>query len=129
MPKNIFESAELSLASYAVLNSGLTDQQRNALEEADLTFNQFESFKQRFPEIITQFTDTATGFSVTVFKDASPTGNLTIAFSGTEPDDLEDFGTDFAVAADGSGFDQIMTMYNWWQLVPGTPGQNVSSVQ
>ncbi len=131
MPMELFGNGELWQATYATLSAGPTNSslQRQALVINDFTEAQFDSFAQRYPEIITQFTDTTTGFSASVFKDStSATGNLTIAFRGTEfsPTDL---ATDQMVLGDGAGFDQIMTMYNWWQLVSGTPGQNVSSVQ
>ncbi len=40
-----------------------------------------------------------------------------------------DFGSDVVLATEGAAFSQIISMYNWWQMVSGTPGQSVNSIQ
>ena len=137
MSKELFENAELSQAAYATLNSGSTESSPNedALTNHNFSDIQYQRFVQRYPSVMTQFGDPTTGFSATVFKDSTnSTGNLTIAFRGTEPGLLglpesEDASSDAVLATSGAAFDQIISMYNWWQLVSGTPGQPVSSIQ
>jgi len=120
MSKEYHENSELSQAAYSTLSSGFTVDYDEALETSDFTGAQFTSFAQRFPEIVTQVTDPTTGFSATVFKDSTTsTGNLTIAFRGTEPGLLglpesEDASSDAVLATSGAAFDQIISMYNWW---------------
>ncbi|MEK9140880.1 MAG: hypothetical protein AAB308_07480, partial [Nitrospirota bacterium] len=75
--------------------------------------------------VVTQYTDPLTSFTATVFKDTS--GDLTLAIRGT----LEggDFLTDGYIALNGAGYDQIVSMYNWWQRVSNSAGQSVSQYQ
>lgn len=137
MSNEIFENSELSQAAYADFSLLVrnTDFYLEQFVEADITEDQFNSFSQRFPEIVTQVIDNTTGFSAVVFKDTtSLTGNLTIAFRGTEPGliglpEYEDANSDLVLATAGAAFDQIISMYNWWQMVSGTPGQSVNSIQ
>lgn len=55
-----FNLAELALASYASLEFGSTDLQRQALEAAGVRMAplQAEDFAARFPTVITQYADT-----------------------------------------------------------------------
>jgi hypothetical protein len=94
----LLSNAELSLAAYANLDNGTLDSdiQRDALINIGMTEIQAQRFSTNY-SVVTQFNDTNTGFSATVFKDAS--GNLTLAFRGTEQitEDLlftEKMGTD-----------------------------------
>lgn len=138
MSKELYENATLSQSAYAEdLDVGSIDEQQASFVSSSIRFtdNQFDSFAVRYPVVVTQVTDPTTGFSATVFKDSTnSTGNLTIAFRGTEPGLLglpenEDASADAVLATSGAAFDQIISMYNWWQLVSGTPGQPVSSIQ
>lgn len=124
----LYNEAELALASYATLENGLTDTnaQRAALRAAGFTTKQAEEFAKRYTEVVTQFNDTATSFSATVFKDTS--GNLTLAIRGTleltgNPNDL--IPTDANIALNGAGYDQIVAMYNWWTRASAPAGQTV----
>lgn len=128
----LYEQAELALASYVPLLNGGTSAQANidALQQEgdSMSLKQAEEFAKRYPTIVTQYNDTpaegglGTSFSATVFKDTS--GNLTLAFRGT----LEggDFvPTDAEIALNGTGYDQIVAMYNWWQRETTPSGQEV----
>ena len=134
MSKELYENAALSQAAYAVdLISGRVDVQRiafvnNDVNVADAHFD--NTLAERFPIVVTQVTDPVTGFSATVFKDTtSLTGNLTIAFRGTEGLDLADNVADAILATSGAAFDQIVSMYNWWQVISGTPEQFVDNIK
>ena len=110
---DIYNYAELSFAAYADLSEGDTLNQKGKLTNADFTSKQAEKFAARYSEVITQFNDTETSFSATVFKEAV-TGNLTLAFKGTL--EFGDFiPTDGDIALHGAAYDQIVAMYNWWQ--------------
>jgi Ca2+-binding RTX toxin-like protein len=79
-------------------------------------------FVERYPEVVTQFNDSTTSYSATVFKDAS--GNLTLAIRGTL--EAGDFvPTDLNIAVDGAGYDQIIAMANWWRRASSPQGQMV----
>ncbi|MBY0271553.1 MAG: hypothetical protein K2X06_16985 [Burkholderiales bacterium] len=135
----VFEKAELSLASYAVLAGGIptnTAAQKEALIAQGFTVQHADEFSIRYPTIATQFNDTAaeggmgTSFSATVFKDAS--GNLTLAIRGTLelagiPSDL--IPTDANVLVNGAGYDQIVAMYNWWKREASEGGLLVEQYQ
>ncbi|WP_154716610.1 hypothetical protein [Sterolibacterium denitrificans] len=65
-------SAELALAAYASLSQGNSNTEH--LKEAGLSDKQAELFASNYT-VLTQYTDSGTSFSATVFKDAG--GNLT----------------------------------------------------
>lgn len=92
MPNELFENAELSQAAYATFNSSLTFEQEEFLRDESVNFTeaQFTFFAQRYPEIVTQLTDTATCLSAAVFKDTH--NKLTVAFRGSASpfDSLDD---------------------------------------
>lgn len=131
----VFEKAELSLASYAALASGIptnTAAQREALVAQGFTVKQADEFSVRYPTIITQFNDTAaeggmgTSFSATIFKDSS--GNLTLAVRGTlEAGDF--IPTDADIFLSGAAYDQIVAMYNWWKREASEGGLLVEQYQ
>lgn len=81
---NIFTSSELALSSYAPLLRGNSGSSTNLdglkLNDRFAPF-QAEKFAERFPDIIGQWLDGTTGFSVTVFKDSGQ--NIRLAFRGT----------------------------------------------
>jgi hypothetical protein len=121
--QGLFASAELALASYASLhgNTQTSDAANfSALKDAGFSAKQAEEFAKKYPTVVTQYNDTGTSFSATVFKDTS--GNLTLAIRGTleltgTPNDLT---TDGDIALAGAGHDQIVAMVNWW-LRASTP--------
>src|SRR6185295_8261604 len=112
----LYNNAELALAAYATLTAGptATADQLDRLVAAGMSRTQAEQFAQRYTNVVTQVTGSETGFSATVFQDAS--GQLTLAVRGTEflPSDL---ATDALIAFNGAGYDQIVDMYNWWLRV------------
>ena len=75
-------NAEFAFAAYANLANGTLDEpeQRTALIEAGMSETQAQKFSLNY-NVVTQFNDTDTSFSATVFKDAS--GNLTLGIKGT----------------------------------------------
>ena len=124
----LYNNAELAFAAYANLLPGNTNAQANIDEllRVNVSAKQAKEFAARYPEIVTQFSDTATSFSATVFKDTS--GNLTLAIRGTsEPGDF--IPTDRDIALSGAGHDQIVAMYNWWLRVSTPEGQSVNQYQ
>src|SRR5438552_1195468 len=106
------DQAELALAAYADLRTGRTADQQTVLQAAGFTELQAAGFAGRRPTVIARFDDQDSGFSTTVFSDA--TGNLTVAFRGTElkSNDLRSDG-DIAVA--GAAYEQIIALANWWR--------------
>src|SRR5687767_4647599 len=132
MTEQLFESAQLALAAYADLLTGNTNDQRPALEQADLTSTQAQQFATRYPTVVTQFNDTLaeggmdTGLSVTVFKDS--TGRLMVAFRGVDelaPGNQSDLPTGADIVGAGAGYDQIVAMVNWWAKASTSAGQMV----
>jgi Ca2+-binding RTX toxin-like protein len=117
----LLSNAEFSLAAYANLDNGTLDSdiQRDALINIGMTEIQAQRFSTNY-SVVTQFNDTNTGFSATVFKDAS--GNLTLAFRGTEQITEDLLFTDSLIYLYGAGYDQIIAMYNWWQRVSTPSG-------
>lgn len=132
----LFNSAELSLASYSTLVQGETRLQTSALqaEGKGMSLTQATAFATRFPTVITQYADTlangglGTGFNATVFKDA--TGNLTLAIRGTDSlgvtGDASDLSTGLDIVGSGAGYDQIVAMVNWWNRASAPAGQMVN---
>ncbi len=119
----LYQQAELAMAAYALLNEGETESQIANLIAQGFSQKQAEEFSAIYPEIVTQYNDTDTSFSATVFKDAS--GQLTLAIKGTQ--EFGDFvPTDDFIAGNGAGYDQIIAMYNWWQRVSSPAGQSVT---
>lgn len=120
--QSAFNLAELAFASYASLNSGSTDLQRQALEAdgARMAPSQAENFAARFPIIVTQYNDITaaegmgTGFNATVFKDSATPGNITLAIRGTDALLGNDAAADSSIAVSGAAYDQIVAMVNWW---------------
>lgn len=68
---DLFNSAELSLASYAdfpvISSQVLTSAYRNKLTAAGMAEKQAVEFADRYPYIVCSIPNTATGFSATVF--------------------------------------------------------------
>lgn len=120
-----FDGAELALAGYATLNTSALSTQITALRNAGLSGPQADDFASRY-DVVTQYNDTSTSFSATVFKDAS--GNLMLAIRGTlESGDF--IPTDANIALNGAGYDQIVAMYNWWMRVASPAGQAIQQYQ
>jgi hypothetical protein len=76
----LFNNAELALAAYATLNTSDLATQKPALLNAGLSGPQTDVFSSHY-QVVSQFNDTTTSFSATVFKDTSD--NLTLAIRGT----------------------------------------------
>ena len=76
MIENIFSSAELALAAYSDLNDGSLIPQESALVQDGKGLSQIQAsnFASQYT-VVTQYNDTDTSFSATVFKDSE--GNLT----------------------------------------------------
>ena len=123
----LFNNAELALAAYAELNSNQeTSLQVQALKAAGMSESQANAFSERYPDIVSQFTDPFTGFSATIFK--SSEGELTLAIRGTEfgPFDLS---TDEDILTHGAGYDQIIAMVNWWKKISAPAGTMVEQYE
>ncbi|HQQ75121.1 MAG TPA: hypothetical protein PK031_08205 [Pseudomonadales bacterium] len=116
----LFNNAELSLAAYANLDKSLaTDDPDNlaALRSAGMSNTQAEEFAVRYPDVVAVYSDPDTDFQATVFKSAD--GQLTVAIRGTlgGADLLEDA---VSIAPYGCAYNQIVSMYNWWQRATNT---------
>ncbi len=127
MIQDIYKQSELSLAAYAELNSSTLSLQKAKLIDAGFSSKQADKFSDQYG-VVTQYNDTlaegglGTSFSATVFKDTD--GNLTLAIRGTlESGDF--VPTDANILTEGTGYDQIVAMYNWWQRVSNPIGQSV----
>ncbi|MBI5460734.1 MAG: hypothetical protein HY941_00935, partial [Gammaproteobacteria bacterium] len=120
-----YSQAELALAAYANLLSGIPNTTALQDDGNGMSAAQAAQFAQTYT-VVTQYTDTSTSFSATVFKDAA--GNLTLAMRGTlEGGDF--IPTDADIASYGAGYDQIAAMYNWWQRAASPAGQNVDQYE
>jgi len=69
--QELFNNAELALAAYAQLDAALSvTDQISKLQDAGMSERQAREFAARYPEVITTFDDTETGFDATVFRSA-----------------------------------------------------------
>ena len=116
------QQSEYALAAYA--NFSLNTPPRDALRASDFTLTQADKFIGR-NTVLTQYSDAASGFSATVFKDASD--NVTIAIRGTQ--DAADFGTDTSIIKYGAAYDQIVELANWWLRASNLAGTGVRQYQ
>lgn len=119
-----FKQAEFALAAYANLSNGEPNQAQ--LREAGMATLQATHFASRYT-VLTQYNDTGSSLSATVFKDTA--GHLTLAIRGTAelaayPGDL--LPTDKDIALNGAGYDQIVALWNWWQRASHAEGTQVS---
>lgn len=130
---NLFDSAELAQAAYANLTVGKTGLAGNQAaltdeDQADISDRQAEEFSARYPDVVSVFDDTETGFDAIVFRSAE--GELVLALRGTVFGDDGDINpTDLDTFLEGTGYDQILAMYNWWQRVSAEPGTSVLQYQ
>lgn len=117
-----FEQAQLSMAAYALdLKPGMSNtSQKNdyvaALKDkAEMSDAQAKSFVENY-SVVSQYTDIASGFSGTVFKDAQ--GELYFAIRGTEKSWIDWVNTNFGdVGTEGIAIKQAISMLNWLQLM------------
>ncbi|SMB26129.1 protein of unknown function [Sterolibacterium denitrificans] len=121
-----FTQAELALASYANLLPGIPNSTVLQDDGRGLSSTQATQFAQTYA-VVTQYNDSGTSFSATVFKDAG--GNLTLAIRGTAEltGTSNDLSTDSDIAVYGAGYDQIVAMVNWWQRA--TTPTNETAIQ
>ena len=105
-----FENAQLSFASYAVLQNTMSQEQyiNSLINSAGMATQQAIDFSNTY-KIIDQFTDTLSGFSATVFQNRE-TQEYTFAIRGTE--DIIDiwYADILGIALDGSAQAQINAM-------------------
>ena len=125
-----YEKSVISLSSYASLVEGNTqDQVSSLISEDGLTPEQAEKFADRYPNIVIQYNDTQeeggmdSSLSATIFKEKD-SGNLTLAFRGTL--ELSDWPSGNDILLHGVAYEQVVAMYNWWQLVSTPAGQCVT---
>jgi Ca2+-binding RTX toxin-like protein len=115
--------AELSLAAYANLTKGVPSQAE--LRKAGMSQTQAEHFAAEW-SVVDQSTDSASGFSATVFEKG---GQRYLAIRGTEPSDVLDFIADADLGTSGAAAKQIVALYNYVQRLTGTKGQAVSQLE
>lgn len=121
MTTEIYNNASLAQAAYSNLSVGSTNTLSNLLSLKDpdngagMTQTQAEAFAARYPTVVTQYTDSISGFSATVFM--SSTGQITLAIRGTDELTGTDGDDDIGIAVNGIAHDQIITMNAWWSTV------------
>jgi len=95
-----FENAQLSLAAYAInLTPGMSPADYIfALKEAGMATKQAEEFSQNYTILAPTYTQSLTGFSVTLFQKNGTTEKF-LAIRGTEPGSLLDWLNDLALFA------------------------------
>ena len=138
--RELFQSAEVSLAAYFNLVSGPSNLEFNAVSlltpipipllpdgEPAFTLKSLERFVADFSDVLTRTDHEASGFGATVFLGQQ--NQVAIGFRGTEHwlVDFDDINVDTQLWLGGAAFKQIVALYNWWQRVsvaPGTDPQN-----
>ncbi|MBY0271404.1 MAG: hypothetical protein K2X06_16230 [Burkholderiales bacterium] len=134
-----FQNAELSLGSFAALDLGPTNTNRNlaALVSAEMSLKQAEDFAIHFPTVLTQYADTldkggmGTGLNATVFADKE--GRLTLAIRGTDRlgigGDASDLTAGQNIVSNGMAYDEIVALVNWWNRATAPATQMVNQFQ
>jgi len=122
-----FIQAELSQAAYGKgLTKGMigggspgaTSNYAKALITGGMSEAQAIAFADKYT-VDNQIPDTGSGFSGTIFKDAS--GQKYMAIRGTEGLNPLDWMTNVAdIGSDGVAISQGLDMYNWYQEVTGS---------
>ncbi len=106
--KAYFENAQLSMAAYAGLTTGISGQAYvDALKAIGFSealakeFIGLDASGNRIADkgynVIHSYSDTASGFAATLFEDRA-TGQRILAIRGTEPTDAGDLAADAAIA-------------------------------
>ena len=90
MSEEFFKHAELSLATYADLVTGVDI--KDELKIAGFSDIQADAFVFKYRIVDQQFNENATGLSATIFAD-KVSGETFLAVRGTEPTDIRDFAT------------------------------------
>lgn len=127
---DLFNNAELAMAAYANLSVGHTDDASNltALKSteaggASMTEDEAARFSARYTDVVAVYSNPDTDFQAVVFKSAD--GQLTLACRGTAgASDLFEDAT--SVAPYGCAYEQIVSMYNWWQRATNTSDHQVA---
>jgi Ca2+-binding RTX toxin-like protein len=124
--ETVFSSAELAFAAYAVLQPGLTSNQIAALQNdgQGLSLKQAQEFALRYPDVIAQVNDAASGFSLTAFRDTG--GAISLAVRGTDQLLTDWFATNTSIAINGAGYQQIAALYNTWQRLTHRLGETIT---
>ncbi|MEO1768097.1 hypothetical protein, partial [Thiobacter aerophilum] len=125
-----FAQAQLSMAAYATLQSGMSGEDYpgyvTALVFRGMSDVQAKAFANTYL-VVDQYTDPLSGFSATVFADSS--GNKYFAIRGTETSVFSgaiDWLTNVAdVGAEGIAIRQGIALFNYLQRLYGAPGQAV----
>jgi len=93
---NYFEQAQLALAAYAELFSGMTDEAySDALEDAGMSTVQAQAFASEWL-VVDTLNDLISGTNATVFRNIE-TGENFLAIRGTEPTDIGDIVADYFI--------------------------------
>ena len=139
----LLDYAELAFAGYGQFNvSGRPPQPREltTLNRDTHGFSDLQSkrFGERFEVAVSTFEDATspggsgrTSFDTTVFRrlDGADKGKIFISFRGTGQQDVRVFPNDIASALQngsaGAAISQIVQMYNWWQRVSTSAGEDV----
>jgi Ca2+-binding RTX toxin-like protein len=113
---NYFNSAQLSMAAYAALDTSMNTGQGQeryvqALIDADMSESQARHFASDYSILAPTYTD-STGLKVNVFRH-NETGKVFLAIAGTEG--VRDVIEDISLAYGGLARNQIVSLYNYVQ--------------
>lgn len=129
--QSLFQQAQLAEAAYANLAAMNAATPKTTLElalktgSASFSAAQATAFAAEW-SVISQQSNTASGFSATLFKN-NVTGEYVFAARGTEPQSPADWATDFGdIGADGIAIEQGVDMFNYYQRLTGAPNKPVA---
>ena len=120
--QTLYENAEMAWAAYAIKDEKIENRLKS-LKEEDFSNTQANAFMARYPKVLKVADEEKTGFQAAVFQDLK--GQLTLAIRGTEKSDWKDLVADGQIVMNGMAYDQILSMYNWWQRVSHAQGTSV----
>ncbi len=123
-----FENSQLSLAAYAQLYSGIGGEEyEGALRNAGMSDAQATRFAAEYSIVAPTYTD-ATGLAVNVFRN-NETGKIVLAIRGTEGLIDRDFLEDILLGVGGIARTQLISLYNYVQLLITPNGQPALQVE
>lgn len=129
MLNDFSNGADLSLAAYATLRSGLIGSNYiNALMDDGngMSEAQARNFVSRY-SVVDQYTDASSGFSATVFQDAQ--GKRYVAIPETQLSAIMDLTEDSALTISGAAGRQIIELYNYLQRLKIAKNETVSQME
>ncbi len=129
---NYFEQAQLSMAAYASLQSGMFGKDYPgyvaALVDKGMSPKQAEEFANTYSVVYQSPGNDPSGFSATVFADSA--GNKYFAIRGSEGNSTDWIGTNFGdIGLDGIAVKQGLALFNYLQRLLTPAGQLAPQAQ